>query len=86
MPPEARSKPRRSETDADAHMKQNGNAAAESKTALAYEPFTFDSLLDETCERLLDRQLKYSIQRIHELEKRLGKLEDELDEFLRNGA
>ena len=44
---------------------------------------TFDTLLDETCERLLDRQVKYSIERIHELEKRLDVLERELDEFLR---
>jgi len=44
---------------------------------------TFDTLLDETCERLLDRQVKYSIQRIHELERRLDILERELDDFLR---
>jgi hypothetical protein len=44
---------------------------------------TFDTLLDETCERLLDRQIKYAIQRIHEMEKRLGNLERELDEFLK---
>ena len=43
---------------------------------------SFDSLLDETCERLLDRQAKYFIQRISEMEKRLGSLERELDEFL----
>ena len=42
----------------------------------------FDTLLDEACERLMDRQVKYSIQRIHELEKRLGSLERELDEFI----
>jgi hypothetical protein len=44
--------------------------------------FTFDSILEETCERLLDRQVKYAIQRIHEMEIRLGNLERELDEFL----
>jgi hypothetical protein len=31
----------------------------------------------------LDRQVKYAIQRIYEMEKRLGNLEQELDEFLR---
>jgi hypothetical protein len=46
--------------------------------------FTFDSLLDETCERLLDRQVKYAIQRIHEMEKRLVNLERELDDFIKN--
>jgi hypothetical protein len=46
--------------------------------------FTFDSLLDETCERLLDRQVKYAIQRIHEMEKRLINLERELDDFIKS--
>ena len=63
-------------------MSINGNTAAGQKAAPISE-LTFDALLDETCERLLDRQVKYSIQRIHELEKRLDSLEHELDEFLR---
>jgi len=63
-----------------------GTATAGGKTAPVSD-FTFDSMLDETCERLLDRQLMYSIQRIHEMEKRLVRLEHELDEFLTgNGA
>jgi len=65
-----------------APMKHNDTAAG-GKAAPVSEPFTFDSLLDETCERLLDRQLKYSIQRIHVLERRLCDLENELNEFLR---
>ena len=44
----------------------------------------FDSILDETCERLLDRQVKYSIQRIYEMEKRLINLEQDLDNFIQN--
>ena len=68
-------------------MKHNGNTAWEGRAApFVYEDFSFGSLLDETCERLLDRQLKYSIQRIHELEKRLLGLEDELNDFLRGAA
>jgi hypothetical protein len=55
---------------------------AEDKAAPVSD-ITFDTLLDETCERLLDRQIKYAIQRIHEMEKRLGNLERELDEFLK---
>jgi hypothetical protein len=62
-------------------MNFNSNATAGGK-AVSVSDFTFDSMLDETCERLLDRQLLYSIQRIHELEKRLIRLERELDEFL----
>jgi hypothetical protein len=60
-------------------MIYNGNSVRPATIA----DYTFDTLLDETCERLLDRQVKYSIQRIHELEKRLDTLERELDEFLK---
>jgi hypothetical protein len=63
-------------------MNPNLNAMA-GETTSPISDFTFDSLLDETCERLLDRQVKYAIQRIYEMEKRLGNLEQELDEFLR---
>jgi hypothetical protein len=63
-------------------MNPNLNAMTGETTAPTSD-FTFDSLLDETCERLLDRQVKYAIQRIYEMEKRLGNLEQELDEFLR---
>ena len=62
-------------------MNFNRNVTAGGKAA-SVSDFTFDSMLDETCERLLDRQLRYSIQRIHEMEKRLVCLERELDEFL----
>jgi hypothetical protein len=63
-------------------MNLNGNTTAGQK-AVPITDLTFDTLLDETCERLLDRQVKYSIERIHELEKCLNVLERELDEFLR---
>ena len=62
-------------------MYTNSNLITEGKSAL-FSDLTFDSILDETCERLMDRQAKYSIQRIYELEKRLNILEQELDEFL----
>ena len=62
-------------------MNYNGNTTAGQKAAPVSE-MTFDSLLDQTCERLMDRQVKYSIQRIHELEARLDSLERELNEFL----
>ena len=62
-------------------MNYNDNIMAPPKAA-SVSDFTFDSLLDETCERLLDRQVKYTIQRIYDMEKRLGNLERELDEFL----
>jgi hypothetical protein len=58
-----------------------GNTTAGEKAALSSD-ITFDALLDETCERLLHRQVKYAIQRIQEMEQRLGNLERELDDFL----
>jgi len=58
-----------------------GNTTAGQGAAI-YTDVTFDSILDETCERLLDRQVRYAIQRIHDMELRLGNLERELDEFL----
>jgi len=68
-------------------MHYNGNTAAGEQSALrqagVMTDMAFNSLLDETCERLLGRQVKYAIQRISELEKRLGSLEHELDEFLK---
>jgi len=62
-------------------MNYPGNTTAGQKAAL-YADLTFDSILDETCERLLSRQVKYAIQRIHEMDRRLSALERELDEFL----
>jgi hypothetical protein len=62
-------------------MNFNSNTTAGGRPA-SVSDFTFDSMLDETCERLLDRQLMYSIQRIHEMEKRLTRLERELYEFI----
>ena len=61
----------------------NSNPGAGQQT-VSMSKLAFDTLLNETCERLLDRQVKYSIQRIYELEERLNILERELDEFIRN--
>jgi hypothetical protein len=66
-------------------MRQNETAFG-GKAAPVFEAFTFDSILDETCERLLDRQFKYSIRRICDLEEILRGMEGELEEFLRAGG
>jgi len=44
--------------------------------------YSFGDVVDEACERLMDRQIKYSIRRIQEMEERLSGLERELDDFL----
>jgi hypothetical protein len=43
---------------------------------------SFESVLDRTCSRLLDRKARYSLRRIRELEEILEKTERELDEIL----
>jgi hypothetical protein len=42
----------------------------------------FSEVVDEACDRLMERQIKYSIRRIQAMEERLAQLERELDEFL----
>jgi len=44
--------------------------------------YTFGEMVDSACERLMDRQIKYSIRRIREMDERLGRMELELDKFL----
>jgi len=42
----------------------------------------FSEIVDKACEGLKDRQIKYSIRRIQEMEERLSDLERELNEFI----
>jgi hypothetical protein len=44
--------------------------------------YSFSEVVDSTCERLMEKQIKYSIRRILEMDERLGLIERELDEFL----
>ena len=44
--------------------------------------YTFSDVVDKACEGLMNRQIKFSIRRIKEMEKRLCDLEQELDTFL----
>ena len=46
------------------------------------DSYTFDDVVNKACEGLMARQIKYTIRRIDEMEKRLFNLEKELDEFL----
>jgi hypothetical protein len=43
---------------------------------------TFEAVLDETCERLWDTHVRYSLRRIGELEAALCAMEQELDEII----
>jgi hypothetical protein len=41
--------------------------------------FSFEEVLDQTCDRLWDKKVQYSMRRIQEMEDYLDKLERELD-------
>jgi hypothetical protein len=43
---------------------------------------TFSDVVDKACQKLMDWQIKHSIQRIHEMEECLADMEKELDDFL----
>lgn len=44
--------------------------------------YTFSDVVDEACEKLMDRQIRYSIRRIQEMEDLLADIGKELDTFL----
>jgi hypothetical protein len=52
------------------------------KPAAAPGVCSFNNMVDETCDKLMDKQIKHSIRRIVEMEERLESLEKELDEFI----
>ena len=47
---------------------------------------SFELVLDTACERLWEKQVRYSIRRITEMEKKLNTMERELDDFLAKSA
>jgi hypothetical protein len=52
------------------------------KSAAVPGVYSFNDLVDETCGKLMDKQIKHSIRRIMEMEERLESLEKELDDFI----
>ena len=56
--------------------------ASGEKPVITSSRSSFSEVVDEACERLMERQVKYSIRRIQEMGERLDGLERELDEFL----
>ena len=53
-------------------------------TARDFDPreSSFESVLDNVCERLREKHILYSIRRLRELSEELTKIEKELDELL----
>ena len=52
------------------------------KSAGAPCTYTFSDMVDEACEKLMERQIKYSIRQIQKMEETLLCVEKELDVFL----
>jgi len=52
------------------------------ETAAIPDVYTFSDVVDEACGKLMDKQIKYSIKRITEMEENLANMERELNDFL----
>ncbi|MDR1466540.1 MAG: hypothetical protein LBI40_02845 [Treponema sp.] len=48
------------------------------------QDISFETILDETCERLSEKKAQYSIARLVQLEAALESMKKELDEFLKD--
>jgi hypothetical protein len=49
------------------------------KYAALFDNPSFETVVDQACERLWDRKIQYSIRRIREMEEQLTELERELE-------
>ena len=56
--------------------------ALSEEIAAVSDDYSFCSIVDVTCEKLMERQIRYSIRRIQEMEKHLSDIEQELDDFI----
>jgi hypothetical protein len=54
------------------------------RAAILSDSSSFEAVLDKTCDRLRDKKIQYSIQRIRLLEDVLDKLEEELGSMIRS--
>jgi len=50
--------------------------------AIISKKASFNEVVDDVCDRLIEQQAQYSIRRIHEMEEKLNLLEQELNAFL----
>ena len=56
--------------------------ASGEKPVIVSKKTSFNEVVDEACERLMDSQIRYSIRRIQKMSDKLDELELELDKFL----
>jgi hypothetical protein len=52
------------------------------EAAVLSDQHSFERIVEESCNRLWDTKVRYSIRQIHELEELLNSLEQDLDAFL----
>lgn len=57
---------------------------SEQKSVMLSNAASFETVLDQTCERLWGKKVRYSLRRLQELDRDLQNLEAELDVFLRD--
>ncbi|MDR2542337.1 MAG: hypothetical protein LBC80_02665 [Treponema sp.] len=55
---------------------------SQEKSSNLTENYTFNDVVDNACEKLMNCKIKYSISQIQEMEKNLRNLEHELNAFL----
>jgi phage shock protein A len=58
----------------------------EKKSTLITEEPSFEAVLNTACDRLQEKQIQYSIQRIREMDEELDNIEKELEEFINRVA
>jgi hypothetical protein len=56
---------------------------SEQESVLLSNTTSFETVLDQTCERLWGKKVRYSLRRLQELDSDLLNIEAELDVFLR---
>ncbi|MCL2180684.1 MAG: hypothetical protein FWB83_06105 [Treponema sp.] len=66
-------------------MALSEKSAASHPAGAATGLFTFSDIVDRACEGLKERQIKFSIKRIQEMEEILSSLEEELTLFIHAG-
>jgi len=64
-------------------FKEKSKKKTDGQSMIAAEVCSFSDVVDKACYELMDRQIKYSIRRIQEMDDCLFQLEQELDEFLK---
>jgi hypothetical protein len=56
---------------------------SEQESVLLSNTTSFEMVLDQTCERLWGKKVRYSLRRLQELDSDLRNIEADLDVFLR---